>query len=206
MPRRLVITNKEKLTFFIEIDRRTHAGETLRAVCRSLSIQPCQARRWRQQRDKLEDPAGSHRGAVSTGRQSILAPVQDELLQWFFCLRAQGIMLSTRLVVVKASTLSAEFRRKTTRAKELAVRRLLASNRIVTRAVTHTCQRPPEEVRQEALDFIHYLREKVVGVNRSNDYIINMDQTPVFFDMPSGRTLNQQGTTFFVVLLPFLFY
>ena len=63
---------------------------------------------------------------------------QDELLQWFFGLRAQGIMLSTRLVVVKASTLSAEFRRKTTRAKELAVRRLLASNRIVTRAVdTH---------------------------------------------------------------------
>ena len=91
----------------------------------------------------------------------------------------------------------------------MAVRRLLASNRIVTRAVTHTpCQRPPNEVRQEALDFIHYLHEKLVGENRylheklvgenrSTDYVINMDQTPVFFDMPSGKTLRPQGTLVF---------
>ena len=53
------------------------------------------------------------------------------------------------------------------------------------------------EVRQEALDFIHYLREKLVGENRSTEYIINMDQTPVFFDMPSGRALSPQGTLVF---------
>ena len=123
--------------------------------------------------------------------------------QWFFGLREQGIMASARLVVVKTSTLGAQFRRKTARAKEMAVRQLLASNRIVTRAVTHTCQRPPNEVRQEVLDFIHYLHEKLVGENRSTECIINMDQTPVFFDMPvAGHSVRKVLCWFFVTLPP----
>ena len=56
-------------------------------------------------------------------------------------------MVSTRLVVVKASQLSAEFRRKTSRAKDrIVVQRFLASNKITLRSVTHTCQRPPDAV------------------------------------------------------------
>ena len=82
--------------------------------------------------------------------------------------------------------------------KALAVRRLsMSSNRsiAVTRCVTHTCQRPPHAVRQDALDFISYMRDKVVGGNKEEGrYIINMDQTPVFFDMSAtGRTLSQSG-------------
>jgi hypothetical protein len=70
------------------------------------------------------------------------------------------------------------------------VQKLLLANRIVTRCVTHTCQRTPNEVREEALDFINQMREKVISGNRDNRCVINIDQTPVFFDMPSGRTLN----------------
>ncbi len=78
--------------------------------------------------------------------------------------------------------------KKSARAKELSVQRLWCANRTVTICVTHTCQRPPNEVREKALDFINQMREKVIGGNRDNRYVINMDQTPVFFDMPSGRT------------------
>ena len=165
----------------------------MRGICRSLQIQPSQARKWKKLEDNLSQPNVGNRGSLHDGHPSILASVESDLLRWFFDLRKQGIMVSTRLIVIKASQLNAQFRRKSPRAKELAVRRLLSSNRIVTRCVTHTCQRLPHAICQEALDFIHYMRDKVVGGNREGKYIINMDQTPIFFDMSTGRTLSQSG-------------
>jgi hypothetical protein len=194
MPRRVVITNREKIAFLDEIDRQERLGESLRrAICRALNIQPSQAPKWKQLCVRLADPHVGHRGSLHGGRHSTLEPFQNDILTWFSALRAEGVMVSTRLLVIKASQLDGDFRRKTPRAKELAMRRLLASNHIITRCVTHTCQHPPNAVRQEALDFIHYMRDKVVGGNRDLNYIINMDQTPVFFDMSTGRTLNQAG-------------
>ena len=64
-------------------------------------------------------------------------------------------------------------------------------------SVTHTCQRAPQHVRNEAFAIIPDIAKgKVVGENRSLKYIINRDQTPVFFDMSSGRTPNQSGKKF----------
>jgi hypothetical protein len=110
MPRRLVITNREKVAFLKEIDRRQGLGESLRGICRFLRIQPSQARRWKQLEDKLSQPNIGNRGSLHVGYQSILASVEADLLRWFFELREQGIMVSTRLIVIKASQLSAEFR------------------------------------------------------------------------------------------------
>ena len=76
--------------------------------------------------------------------------------------------MSIRLFTFKACELSAAFRRKTERAKDLAVRRFLVSNEIVLRAITHECQRPPQMLRQEALDFITSIRPKVNAPNRDN--------------------------------------
>ena len=98
--------------------------------------------------------------SVHNGRVSFLKPLEDNLLTWFLQMREQGIMISTRLVVVKASQLSAEFRRKTSRSKDQIVRRFLASNKITLRSVTHTCQHPPDAVVDEAMSFIQHVREK----------------------------------------------
>jgi uncharacterized membrane protein YfbV (UPF0208 family) len=189
MPRlRLTITNREKITHLNEIDRRLLTGESLRAICRCRGIQPSQARRWKRLRDQLTQPQKGNRASVHTGKPSLLAPIEEELLMWFNEKRDQGIMLSNRLVVLQACRLSPDFRRgRSMRAKYQAVRRLLVSNRIVIRAVTHTGQRAPQEVVNQALDFIRDIREKVVGVNRSLKYIINMDQTPVFLICPLVR-------------------
>ncbi len=102
-------------------------------------------------------------------------------------------MVSVRLFTLKACELSASFRRKTNRSKDCAIRRFLVSNKIVLRAVTHECQRPPEQLTREALDFIEYARPEIVGPNRHAAFVLNMDQTPIFFDMSSGRTLNMSG-------------
>ena len=193
MPRRKLFTNREKLHILSQIDERQQAGETLRGCCRHFNIQPSQVRRWMKTRGDISNPLAANRGSLHTGRVSILLGMEEELLRWFFELREQGFMVSVRLFTLRACELSAAFRRKTPQAKDCVIRRFLASNKIVLRAVTHECQRPPEQLRREALDFIEYARPKIVGPNRHPAFVINMDQTPIFFDMSSGRTLNTSG-------------
>ena len=153
-------------------------------------------RRWRKFKEDLSNPAAANKASLHSERASILSGLEEQLLRWFFELREQGIMVSVRLITLRACKLCAVFRRKSIRAKDLSILQFLASNKIVLRAVTHECQRPPEQVRREALDFIEYVRPKLVGPNRCNRnprFIFNTDQTPIFFDMSSGRTLSASG-------------
>ncbi len=55
---------------------------------------------------------------------------------------------------------------------------------------THTAQRDPREVEAEALDFLEFIRPRLEGAHRSPDYIINMDQTPVYHAILGGTTID----------------
>jgi hypothetical protein len=54
---------------------------------------------------------------------------------------------------------------------------------------THTLQRPPAEVEGEAFDFMRFVRVIVSGGNHDRHFIMNMDQTLVYFSMSSKQTL-----------------
>ncbi len=58
---------------------------------------------------------------------------------------------------------------------------------------THTSQRPPAEVAGEAADYMVYMHRIVTGSNRDRRFILNMDQTPVYFAMSAKRTLELIG-------------
>jgi hypothetical protein len=85
------------------------------------------------------------------------------------------------------------FSKKKERAKDLAVRRFCNTNKGVLRQVKHECQRSPDVLRREAIDFINFVKPKVTAIDCCERFVINMDQTPVFFDMSPGKTLSQAG-------------
>ena len=58
---------------------------------------------------------------------------------------------------------------------------------------THESQRKPEEVEGEAKDYMHLIRPCVIGNNRDPRFILNMDQTPVYFLMNAKCTLELIG-------------
>ena len=183
---RLIRTSQEKLELLREIDERQGHGESLRGICRDLDIQPCQARKWKAAIARLTAGRPS-RCSFASGRPSLLQPVKDELVTWFLQMREQGIIISVRLVIIRASLLSPDFRRKSERAKDQIVQRFLTSQRITIRSITHTGQRPPDAVVEEAKEFIAEIQEHVVGDNRDHKYVLNMEQTPVFFTCRAER-------------------
>jgi len=75
----------------------------------------------------------------------------------------------------------------------MAVRRFLKAHRFVIRASTHKSQRDPREVEEEAVDFIASIRRVMGYTPRHERFIINMDQTPIFFSMQPSTTIAEVG-------------
>ncbi len=55
-------------------------------------------------------------------------------------------------------------------------------------------QRKPDEVSAEAKDYMRLICPFLVGPHHERCFILNMDQTPVYFAMNAKRTLELVGT------------
>jgi transposase-like protein len=198
MPRRRhgrrCITSKEKLNLLQVIDdQQTVEGRSFRAACAAVGVEPAQVRRWKKQKQEISR-SNPNASSVHRGRVSFLTDVEEEILFWFFELRERGMKISVRMVMLKACELVPEFRLKTDRSKDQVVRRFLKCHDIVHRVVTHESQRSPHEVQDQALQWIAMIRPMVSSMNRDKRYVMNMDQTPVFFSMSDGTTLEVEGS------------
>ena len=85
----------------------------------------------------------------------------------------------------------------------MAISRFLATHNMTHRVATHKAQRCPGKVREEALA---HLAEQIPRVNdgcRHRDFIMNMDQTPVYpvmdhnviIDVVGAWTINMRTAT-----------
>ena len=128
-----------------------------------------------------------------TFAKSQLAVIQDELLNFIFERREQGYAVIPRTLILKASTLLPEFSVKNLDAQKSALRRFLVKSNLVYRIGTHVSQKSPLEAVSDAQDFVEIVRPFLYGPSRHPKYILNMDQTPVYYSMHEKKTLETKG-------------
>jgi hypothetical protein len=169
---------------------------SIRLACWNHKIDPRQYRNWK--RDYMKLLAHRRRSyRMHPGRKSSISDeVEEELIEWLVMKREGGNHVNYDMLVTKVGQLDRVFRRKSDNAKKLVIRRLALRNKFVYRVSTHTAQKSPVEVASDALTFvaetIPVLATSFYG-RRDKDYIINMDQTPVYFTMGSKSTLEFVG-------------
>ena len=119
----------------------------------------------------------------------------DALLRYIFELWEQGYGVQTAMVVRKACKLSWEFREKSMEAQRSIIRRWLYAQNLHFCMGTHECQRSPAKTHAEALDFItNVARVKCcLQPNWHPRWVMNMDQTPIFFTNHYKRTTKKKG-------------
>ena len=150
MPRK-TYTNKEKINILSAVERGLAEGKSLRSLARSFYVQPKQLRDWKNKKTAILDSRSSAK-SVYAGRKSVLLPVKEELLTWYFEMREQGMHVSVRMMVSKASELMEAFRNSTPRSKDQVVRRFLEAHKISIRAQPRESRRKPRDVKTEALE------------------------------------------------------
>ena len=186
-------TNSERLAMVRNIKRRVATGaESIRKACRELNIIPKQYREWTKSIKTMSE-CNPRAKSSFPGPKSILEPVEKDLLSFIFELREQGMAVYIPMVSIKASTLMRSFREKTREARYHSVSRWIKHHSIVHRMGTHESQKAPSETAKLAEDYMEIVRPLVSQANRSQDYILNMDQTPVPFTFNAKRTLEIVG-------------
>jgi transposase-like protein len=174
-------TIKYKIDVIAVATERIATGESIRSVADFFELQPSQLRRWLKNENVYNDVNSTAAKSTCGGRPSSLEAIEEQLLIWIFELREQGLAISYRMVQIKSASLLASFRRKSDWSQYQCVRRWLKSHRFVIRCSTHESQRPPHEVMGEARDFVVSMKPRFSSPWRHKDWIINMDQTHVFF-------------------------
>ena len=137
----------------------------------------------------IGDVAYLRKKSVCAGPLSQLKTIEEPLLRFIFEMREQGMSVSTLMVTIKASQLSPEFASKSVVARRSAVKRFLRAHSLVYQMGTHVAQRDPDEVHGEASDYMNSVRPLLEGDHRDRRFILNMNQTPVYFSMNPKKRL-----------------
>ena len=131
--------------------------------------------------------------SLQQGSKSILEPYDEELLRYIFELREQHFGVSVLIIIDKAKTLSAAFCHKSCAAQDAIICQWIKWHNFVHRCVTHQCQRLAVEVEEDALWFIEEMKAYLKAPFCHRDYILNMDQTAIYYSMMPASTINLRG-------------
>ena len=130
---------------------------------------------------------------LNKGNPTSLHHIKDVIMDWINGKREKGMALSTRMVILRVSRMDPTFRDKKIRSKYSIIRRFLRTNKVSIRCKTHQAQKHPRETQDLAEKFVVSTRPFLSQPNRDKRFIINMDQTPIFFSMVPNTTLNRVG-------------
>ena len=131
--------------------------------------------------------------SLCKGKESLLVPYTGTLLSFIFELRETGMPVSTTMVLMKVAQICHEFHEKTREARVIITKQFVKVHGMVHGIGTHLSQQAPGQTQGEALDFIVTTSPKLTGPECHQDYIINMDQTPIPFTYNAKSTLDVVG-------------
>jgi hypothetical protein len=129
--------------------------------------------------------------SVHPGPLGQLKLLEEALLQYIF--GKQGIEISTLSIIVVASNLSTKFGKKEFATRCSTARHFVRAHSLVYQMGMHICQHKPEEVEAEASNFMCHICPLLFDPHRDRHFILNMDQTPVYFLMSTKKTLELVG-------------
>jgi hypothetical protein len=170
-------------------------GVSFNRAADNLQVSAQSVRRWRaatlqdttnpQGRDDAES---HHRGPAG-----FLDDIQEELIAFVSEWRDRGMPVTRFALVRKIRRLKPEFLLKSSTARLMCISCFLSANNLVHRVVTHTAQRPPDEVHKDVKSHLVLAVPKCMGRTRNPRFILNMDQTNSKFGNSPGQTIDHRG-------------
>ena len=194
--RRHRYTKLEKLRI-IAVLEKLQADEGLNVVDAAsvLQVDPACLSRWVKAKDDLQanPKTTGNKLSMHEGPVGILKDIEMDLLNYIEEWRQKGFEVNRFTLLRKAGQLRPAILGKSIGAAKICISRFLTKNNLTHRVATHKAQRDPREVESEGKEFLEYIRPRLTDGSRHPDFILNMDQTPVYHSMDSSRTIERVG-------------
>jgi hypothetical protein len=204
----------ERVHFLSLVDTMKAQGKSFNTICTELNISKASLERWRKDLPDTTPQDLSGLDSISTrtimrsitssdsltkskkhhdGPSGFLSDIAEELIRYVMEWRDRGMPVTRFALAQKAAQLKPEFGERSYQARMMVISRFIFNNDLVHCCATHTAQRLPESVKSDALSFMDIVCPKCAEGCRSPDYIINMDQTNVYFKQSPKRTIDMKG-------------
>ena len=147
-------------------------------------------RDWRKQVEKLKCMPNK---CSNRGKQCQWPEMQDKLVNWIEDQRQFGYIVTRNMIRIKALAMIDELNITGFQASNNWCTRFLRRNNLALRQKTKIAQKLPGDLEEKIVNFHRFVLNCRKKANYELVNIGNMDETPVWFDMPSTRTVNARG-------------
>jgi len=131
-----------------------HPNHSLQLAAKKVNLEVSLLSSWKKQYDRYLLLSNWTKKAIHPGGESILDPIEKELLQKIFMMREQALPVDNFAIRLKACELSSSFCSKGETAQISAVRRFMKKHGYVCCFASHMAQYDPKETVIEATDFM----------------------------------------------------
>jgi hypothetical protein len=174
-------------------------GGNKRFTAREFGIQPKQVRDWNNNKAKLV-AAAPYATKLHPGKSAKFPSLEEDLYTWINERRNNQNAVTRKMIVKKAISLSKEqeflanhpdaFRFKFS---NQWLDGFLTRYNLSKRRRTTVAQQLPSDLLEKQNVFLSYVLYKRLQYNYSLKFIANMDETPLWFDLPSNTTIDHKG-------------
>ena len=142
---------------------------------------------WRKQVKKLKCMPKNKCG--NRGKPCQWPNLEDKLLHWIEEQRQSGYIVTSNMIIIKAKAMAPELQITGFLASSCWCTKFLRRNTLALRQKRKIAQKLPEDLDQKITNFHSFVIKSRRKGNYELVHIGNMDETPVWFDMPSAKTV-----------------
>lgn len=150
-------------------------------------------REWCQNKSRIETLKGSQKRASGAGRPIRYADIEQKLVQWFFERREAGVRVTGKSLKMEALRLHRENGSQSFRASNGWFTRFKKRHYITLWRTTHVRQKSVAVTDGLVDKFLRFVIRMRRLRNYSDMHIGNMDETPVYLEMPGKSTYASIG-------------
>lgn len=174
-------------------------NRNVRRTAKKFNIEPKQVRDWTKKKEKMLATA-PHVAKIHPGKLPKYPNLEDNLFSWIIEKRENGNAVTRKLITRKAISLSKdqEFLRNNPgiagfKFSSKWLDGFLGRYDLSQRRKTTVAQQLPSDLIEFQQSFLSYMLYMRMQHNYPLKYIGNMDETPMWFDLPSNTTINKKG-------------
>jgi hypothetical protein len=174
-------------------------NRNVRGTAKKFNIQPKQLRDWSNKKGTLLMTA-PHVAKLHPGKPAKYPKLEDDLFAWISEKRANGNAITRKIITNKAISLSKspEFLANNPgiagfKFSPKWLDGFLGRYDLSERRRTTVAQQLPSDLIEKQNIFLSYVMYLRIHNKYELKYMGNMDETPMWFDLPSNMTINQKG-------------
>jgi hypothetical protein len=142
-------------------------------------------------------PNKDKRYTLHKGKPAQTAKIEDQIISWTNSRIDEGIAITSFEIIRFACSIpGSPLKTKSQNARQKWCQRFLHRNRYSIRSATHIGQQLPSDAYERIVNFLRRIIKIRSNYNYPLSNIINLDETPVYFDNPSKKAIAHTGAKF----------